>query len=397
MTDKTAATAVKLPESGTPLCPAAEYESWRSDGVARPLIYKDGHIGHIGVDYQFALEVLQHVGFVMMPRRMPESENPSYAKVEEDFAPDALEAFKTVDLLALSGETHLSARRLILPKLNVKTVKALQPLVATLVEQLLNELPLDSDFDLTHEYSEPISFATHALLLGFEEPYISEYRAIYSMPDQPLAHYDFARRLRAHKLTNLGDDLLSHLYQSELTPSEQEAITFVLLSSGRDSVAYFITTSVLALLKNPEQMRLFIEEFESLPGAIDELVRYGTMFLTLFPRTAATDIEVCGYQIKAGESVSVSAVAANRDPAKFENPDLLDLSRQVAGHIGFGQGAHSCIGQQYARMILGLAIPGLLRHFSKLSLVGAEQDSPMPFAHAIATYKAGKLVLRAEK
>jgi cytochrome P450 len=217
------------------------------------------------------------------------------------------------------------------------------------------------------------------------------------MPDQPQAHFDFARRLRAHKLRDLGDDLLSHILQSDLSPTEQEAIIFVMLSSGRDSVAYFITTSVLALLKNPEQLKKFISDFEQHPGSIDELVRYGTMFVTLFPRTANQDIEVCGYQIRAGESVSVSAVAANRDPDKFLQPDHLNLERESAGHLGFGQGAHACIGQQYARMILSTAIPKLLRHFESSSLVQAEQDEPMTFAHPIATYKSGSLMLRAQR
>jgi len=117
------------------------------------------------------------------------------------------------------------------------------------------------------------------------------------------------------------------------------------------------------------------------------------MFLTLFPRTPGEPVELDGWTFPAGETVAVSAVAANRDPRRFADPDTLDLDRDAAGHLAFGFGRHGCLGQQLARVEIGEALTGLVREFPDLRLVDAEQAAPMTLAHPVGSYAAGRVLV----
>ncbi|MEU4539953.1 cytochrome P450 [Streptosporangium sp. NPDC023825] len=90
-----------------------------------------------------------------------------------------------------------------------------------------------------------------------------------------------------------------------------------------------------------------------------------------------TDEEFGGRQLRAGDTVIIAINAANRDPARFADPDVLDLRRSAAGHLAFGHGVHQCLGQQPARIETRVAFPALLIRFPTLRLaVPAEELSP---------------------
>jgi len=113
-----------------------------------------------------------------------------------------------------------------------------------------------------------------------------------------------------------------------------------------------LSLAVIVLLAHPEQLQALRAAPASINNAVEELLRYITE-----PQTSATtrmaleDVELSGMTIKAGESVTVSLAAANRDPAVFEHPDTLDLSRsKVRRQLAFGQGIHMCLGQHVGRL-----------------------------------------------
>lgn len=101
--------------------------------------------------------------------------------------------------------------------------------------------------------------------------------------------------------------------------------------------------------------------------AVEELLRYLAVVHTM-TRAALVDVELAGQVIKAGETVALSLQAANRDPAVFDDPDSLDLTRNALGHLGFGHGIHQCVGQQLARVELRAALPALVSRFPNLQL-----------------------------
>jgi cytochrome P450 len=163
--------------------------------------------------------------------------------------------------------------------------------------------------------------------------------------------------------------------------------------SGRDNVAYMISTGILALLRNPDQLQALRDDPTLIDAGIEELLRISAVFLTMFPRTAMEDVEIDGVKIARGQSVSVSAVAANHDGRQYSDPDRFDLSRDAFGHLGFGNGIHGCLGQQVARIEIKEGIMQLIQAFPNLKLVRAEQDSPMPFVHPVAAYQVGQVIL----
>lgn len=84
-----------------------------------------------------------------------------------------------------------------------------------------------------------------------------------------------------------------------------------------------------------------------------------------------------GTLIKAGETVTVSVQAVNRDPRRFPDPDRLDIRRKATGHLAFGHGVHQCLGQQLARVEMAVAFPALLARFPTLRLAVPPREVPL--------------------
>lgn len=137
-----------------------------------------------------------------------------------------------------------------------------------------------------------------------------------------------------------------------------------MLGAGLDTTANMIALGACALLCDPGQRGAL----QANPAhAVEELLRY----LSIIPgtvRAALEDVELGGQLIRAGESVTVSVPAANRDPDAFAEPDRLDLGRRTSRHVAFGHGIHQCLGQQLARVELRVALPALFARFPTLRL-----------------------------
>jgi cytochrome P450 len=251
--------------------------------------------------------------------------------------------------------------------------------------------------DLTEHFSEPISIANHAFVLGIPEVMVKEFERTFVESASREERVSFLREVYQSKSENLGEDVISHLIQSELTQAEVEGLIYVLFTSGRDSVAYMISTSMVALLQNPDQLNLLRSSLPVSVEAIEELMRFCAMFVTLFPRTALEDLVIDGYRIAAGQSISVSPVAINRDPRIWDDPNTLKLDRELKAHLSFGHGIHGCLGQQLARLVIQESLTQLLDSLSEIELVSAEQLEPMEFAHPVATYKVGKVLINWKK
>lgn len=98
-----------------------------------------------------------------------------------------------------------------------------------------------------------------------------------------------------------------------------------------------------------------------------------------FGRAALEGVEIEAIHIPQGTTVSVSSVAANHDPARWDSPHEIDIRRGAFGHVGFGHGIHGCVGQQIARVEIREAITQLIGGMPELRLVRAEQLGPIPF------------------
>ena len=145
-----------------------------------------------------------------------------------------------------------------------------------------------------------------------------------------------------------------------------------------------LSGSMKLLTEFPEQKQRLIADPSLLPGAVDEFIRMVSPVIYM-RRTAARDVEVNGQRIREGEKVVMYYGAANRDPAMFENPDQLDVTRANAGkHIAFGYGPHTCIGKRVAQIQLEEAYRQILARFPDLNWTGDIEIAPNNFVHAIS-------------
>ena len=381
-----------LPSDGTPLKPSPTLDHWRESSAITPLSFPDGHEGWIALEQQISQEILMDTRFSQQPHRFPglaPQQTPEGFIDERDKL-----AITTADLLALDGDQHRKCRKTVTSKFSFKAVNSYSEAVSALVsKQLSHLLEQPQPVDLTEHFSEPISIANHAFVLGIPDSMVKEFERTFVGSVSREERITYLREVYQYKLENPGEDVISHLIQSELTQAEVEGLIYVFFTSGRDSVAYMISTSMVALLQNPDQLNLLRNSLPVPAEAIEELMRFCAMFVTLFPRTALEDLELNGEKIQAGQSISVSPVAVNRDPRIWSEPNSLKLDREVKAHLSFGHGIHGCLGQQLARLVIQESLTQLLRAINSIELVSAEQLEPMEFAHPVATYKVGSVFI----
>jgi cytochrome P450 len=188
--------------------------------------------------------------------------------------------------------------------------------------------------------------------------------------------YEYLHELVLAKRAKPTDDLLSDLTTSELTDIELSGLGTFLLGAGLDTTANMLALGTFALLSNPAQLDALRADPGGVDNAVEELLRYLTIAHTS-ARSALVDVELDGTVVRAGETVTLSLQAANRDPARYPEPDKLDLTRDAAAHLGLGFGIHQCLGQQLARVEMQVAFPALLARFPKLSLAVDPEEVPL--------------------
>src|SRR5204863_8887813 len=187
--------------------------------------------------------------------------------------------------------------------------------------------------------------------------------------------------LAAQRRQNPTDDLLGALVIAsdegdQLTEDEVVQLTLVLLAAGYESTASQIVNFTYALLTHPDELALLRSRPDLMPGAVEELMRWVPLLTVadVLPRYAIEDVELSGGTVRAGEPVLLAKHAANRDPRRYEDPNRLDITRDAQGELGFGHGAHFCLGAQLARMDIQIALAAVLARFPNLRLAVAESD-----------------------
>jgi cytochrome P450 len=163
---------------------------------------------------------------------------------------------------------------------------------------------------------------------------------------------------------------IPHIGHGTGSPRDRAAISTVSPSHATSSTC----TGVLALLRAPAQLALLRERPEPLPSAIEELLRHGGPVERASRRIALEDVEVAGPFIPKGAWVHVSLGAADRNPAVFEDPDWLEVTRAPKRHVAFGYDPHFCLGASLARLEGRIAIDGLLDRFPGLAVAVPAAD-----------------------
>ena len=173
----------------------------------------------------------------------------------------------------------------------------------------------------------------------------------------------------------LGTKIYDAADQGKVSEHDAALIVRSFLSAGIDTTANAIGNALYCLATNPTQWRTFREDPSLARAAFDEVMRFESPFQSFF-RTAGEDTQIAGIPIERDQKVMVSLGAANRDPRRWERPDEFDIRRRAGGHVGFGAGIHSCVGQVIARLEIEILLGALARRVSRIELDGTPVRRP---------------------
>jgi cytochrome P450 len=362
-----------------PFDPPPELLALRGERPIAPLRYPDGKFGWVITRRSTIRAVLTDPRF---SARAELRSSPYMTATEPPPAPPGL-------FIGMDPPDHTRYRHLLTGQFTVRRMRLLTERIERIAKEHLDRMAaVGPPVDLVQAYATPIPALMICELLGVPEDYrerfqgeMGELAVRDATTEQQLAGLarvtGYLGELVKRKRAEPTDDLLSGLITDggDLTDDEVTNIAFMLLGGGLDTTSNMLGLGTFALLCDPEQIPA-ITDPATTDNAIEELLRY----LPVVPgtiRAALEDVELEGVQVKAGQSVMVSLPVANRDPERFADPDTLDLTRQVSGHVAFGHGVHQCIGQQLARVEMRVGFPALFRRFPNLRLAVAPEDVPL--------------------
>ncbi len=279
-------------------------------------------------------------------------------------------------------------RRAVTPRV----VEGVRPAIEQTVEDLLEAMPSSGLYDFKTEFAETLPALVIADLLGVPASERHRFKGwsdglgeiIFSVrpgaiPTDTVREAadeftSFFQELIEHRRSHPGDDLISLMVQGgadELTAMELVGACTLLLFAGHETTTNMLVSSIRVLNDHPEQRHRLISDPAVTATAADELLRVAGPAKTMV-RRVGEPFELHGQQLEARQKVFLVILTANRDPAVFAEPEVVDLGREPNTHLGFGWGLHHCLGAPLARMELTVALRRLYE--THPHLVPAEPD-----------------------
>src|SRR5947209_5279360 len=285
-------------------------------------------------------------------------------------------------MMALDGPAHRRARNLVSRAFTARAVADLRPTITDVVDRLVDDILAKGGGDLNELLAFPLPMEVTRLLFGADpDVWDSEVTALFDPGRRSGAGWvadmeqlvaflaDFVPRWEG----SAGVGLFSALKAPDeegnvLSELEQVANAVLLVTAGFETTISLLTNAVRTLLLHPDQVTLLRADPALAAGAVDEVLRYEPPALWT-SRYTTEPIDVAGGEIPAGANVLFSSVAANRDPARYPDPDRFDITRTDIRPVTFGGGVHSCIGAALARAEAEIALVSLFGRVPSLHLV----------------------------
>jgi cytochrome P450 len=293
-------------------------------------------------------------------------------------------------MLSADPPDHTRLRRLVSGAFTARRIEALRPRIEEITDDLLAAMTGRDRVDLIDAFAFPLPIQVICELLGVPAVDRDSFRAwttaivtgasatgegARAMP----AMAAYIRELIADRSAHPGDDLMSGLIGvrdagDRLSSDELSSMVFLLLLAGHETTVNLIGNGVHLLLTERDRWDRLRADPGLLPSAIEEFLRFEGPVETSTYRYAREDLEIGGTAIRAGESVLVSLLAADRDEGRFPDPDELRLDRAQNPHLAFGHGIHYCLGAPLARLEGEIAFGRLLARFPQLRPAGSGQE-----------------------
>ncbi len=293
-------------------------------------------------------------------------------------------------LIMSDGERHSRLRRLIHQGFNVHAIEALREPTERIANELIDRCLGDGVLDLSSDFGLLLPVYVLSEFVGappedrdrfvhwslrfvefFNEIPITEGSAT-RMVATITEMSEYFRRLMAERRREPGQDFLSTLLahtdpDDRQTEEQIVANTMLLLLAGHLPVRNLIGNAVWLLLRNPDQEQAVRNDLDLLAPAIEEALRCEPP-VSMVPRIARERLEIRGQSIPAGAIVQLSIASANRDPARFPDPDVFSVTRHPHGILSFGHGPHGCLGAHLAHEQSLIAVRVLLQRLPEMRL-----------------------------
>jgi cytochrome P450 family 142 subfamily A polypeptide 1 len=314
------------------------------------------------------------------------------------------------NMIALDDPRHAEQRKLISRRFTPKAVRALDPYLTALIDELLDSFLDQGSVEVVSQLAAPLPARLTARLLGFDE---ERWHDIQTWSER-LMRYDSALTDESAQLGFVGaigefspplfeladarrsepaDDLVSVWANAELDgcPIGRETLvneTGLVISGGAETTRTVIARGLATLAEHPDQWEAMAADPDLVPGAVEELIRWVTPLNNFF-RVAAGDATIGSVAVAEGDRVMLAYPSANRDERVFDQPDRFDIRRHPNPHVAFGFGTHFCLGASLARYELSLLFRRLTAEMTDLTVEEAPDIEANVFVGAVPSLRLG--------
>ena len=286
---------------------------------------------------------------------------------------------------------HIHYRRMALPFFSPDVAKRDEPMFRQLATELIDDFIETGKADIVKQLTTPLPAIWILRLLGFDDTKWADWiKWLHALvhertTDDAITGRDqvimsIAAEVEKRRTEGLGDDILSHVMGMEIDGEPLEeyvpfAFALTMILGGMDTTSGLTGNSLARMLERPELKQRLLDDPDILPKATEEFLRHDTPAQSQ-GRLVTQDCEYKGQQLRKGDRLLLVHAAANRDPAVFPNPDVIDFDRKPNRHLAFGVGPHRCMGSHHAKVMFQVMISEILKRLPDFELDGEIEYYP---------------------
>lgn len=329
----------------------------------------------------------------------------------QDLEPDQLEARKS--MIDMDPPPHNALRAIVNRDFTPRAVRVFTERIRELFDNVLDDALEKGEVEFVEEVAANLPMRVFAEMLGAPE---SDHRLLVDIGDRMLgqddpefaidpevakAHrhlpfsnpaalemFEYGRKLAEERRACPRDDIVTKLVEAEidgcpLTEHEYDVYFLLLAVAGNETTRHSISQGVLALMENPDQLQRLRDDPSLMPLAANEILRWATP-VHHFRRTATTDVELGGKEIKRMDKVALWYISGNFDEDVFDDPYSFDVGRDPNPQMTFGPGGpHFCTGAHLARLEIEIVFTELVNRVASFELTGEPERLQSNFFNGI--------------